>query len=150
MGRLKSDDRLIIIASMIISCLIGFYVNLEETILFYKEFKYVNIDFDYINYHYFANATFIKLKNSDTINKMKQYLPSYSTIGFYSNLSSHEFITYCVLQNLLAPILLDKDKPESYEYIIMFLRDKDPDLIALNLKRKIIKSFGSNLYLAIK
>lgn len=102
------------------------------------------------NYHGFANYMFAALENSGTIDMLKQKVNGYSTIGFYSNLPyGYEFMMCQVIQSLVVPVVLDRDRPGMHHYAIIFVKGKDQINIPFN-DRKIIDYLGYGLYLVSK
>ena len=141
--------RLIIMGLVIICCIYGFYFNFKRAILNYNLIH--NGLLDETSFSGFANYAYVKLKDSETINKIKELVSLDSTIGFYSNLPyGYEHMMYSVLQNLLAPVLLDRGDSQYHKHTIMFLDDKDQDSIDFIYNRKVFEDLDCNLYIVSK
>lgn len=143
-SRLKS----IITILIGISCLTGFYFNLQWALPRYK--PVTSLSPDYCTTHYFTNRVIVRFKDSGLISKIREYVPGEVNIGFYYDEPYHGYMTYKGLQYLLSPFLLDIDNPGNHQYIIMFLEKKRPDEAAAQFKHKIIRNLGENLFLAVK
>ncbi len=94
-----------------------------------------------------ADHLFSSLNSTGEIVLLKEKIPAYSTVGYYSDLPyGNEYMMYCVLQNLLAPILIERDQGEKYQQTIVFTK-KDPREILALLHRSSLHHVGTSLFL---
>jgi len=148
----RFNIKTILIFSILISCLTGFYSSLEMPVVpFYR--KIFNEETSlHQTVHSWANDKFAQLKNSQLSSQIKTYLPSeHIVIGFYSDdASAYAGMMYAILQNLLIPVFIDRENPENHNYLILFLKNGELEKTFHQLNIKTKKSLGYNLYLAKK
>jgi len=121
---------------MLYSCLVGLGIHIINSWKVTRPIK----RHEAIETHRFANDVFITLKDSDSIRRLKNIVPRTSAVGFYSDIDLDlAYMCWSVMQNLLAPILVDKFNYNEYRYIIMALY-KDTAV-------EIVKGLGSKILL---
>lgn len=141
----------LIIVSIILSCIVGFCFNTYISAGFYKELL-VPCAKQPLTYHHWGNIKFSRLRNSSVIKNMEYFFPmSDGVIGYYSDGSGgYAYMMYAVLQNLIAPVLLDRHAPQNHRYTLMFLIRQNKSMAAVQLHRKVIRDLGYNLYLTTR
>ena len=144
----KVAPKSIVIILMAISCLLGFYYNFQWSRSHYRPITKESPYYD--TTYYFTNNMIIRLKSSGKISEIKKYLYPAQAVGFFTDTPFNGELSYMVLQSLLTPVLLVRGFPQDYRYVIMYLEKKGPKAAAAEIRHKLIKNLGDNLYLADK
>lgn len=150
-GLIKKDKltpKSALIILMMISCLTGFYFNFQWSIIHYRPIE--STSHYYGTTHYFTNNMIIRLKSFGEIAEIKQYLYPDQSVGFFTDTPYTGELNYMVFASLLAPVLLDRDSPQSHRHVIMYLEKNSPKEAAAQIRHRLTLNLGENLFIADK